>query len=199
MTRHFKAAAFGAVLALGATAGALAQSDVKPGVYKIDPNHSQVVFSLSHFGLSNFSGMFSGAAGTLTLDPAKPEATKLDVAVDTRTVYVPVSKLTEELKSTDWFDTAKFPEAKFVATKVTPSGHDEATIDGDLTLHGVTKPVAIKAHFVGSGANPVNKAYTVGFDGRTTIKRTEFGVTKYAPYIGDSVDLVIHAAFELQQ
>lgn len=198
MTRHFKAAAFGAALALGAAFGAMAETAIKPGVYKLDPNHSQVVFSLSHFGLSNFSGMFAAASGTLTLDPAKPAATKLEVTVDTRSVYVPVSKLTEELKSADWFDIAKFPEAKFVATKVTANGPEDATIDGDLTLHGVTKPVAIKAHFVGAGPNPINKAFTVGFDGKTTIKRTEFGVTKYAPYIGDNVDLVLHGAFELQ-
>lgn len=198
MTRDFKALAFGAALALGAAAGAFAQSDVKSGVYKLDPNHSQVIFSLSHFGLSNFSGLFAAKSGALTLDPAKPAATKLDVTVDTTSVYVPVSKLTEELKSTDWFDTAQFPEAKFVANKVTTTGKEEATIGGDLTLHGVTRPIEIKARFVGAGPSPANKAYTVGFDGKTTIKRTEFGVTKYAPYIGDDVDLSIHAAFELQ-
>ena len=173
--------------------------DVKAGDYKVEPYHTQVLFSVSHFGLSNFSGILTGASGGLKLDPANPAESKLDVSVDAATILTPVQKLTDELKGAEWLDAAKFPKATFVSTKVMPTGADQATIAGDLTLHGVTKPVTLKAHFVGAGVNPIDKAYTVGFDGEGTIKRTEFGVTKYAPMIGDTVHLTIHAAFELQR
>ncbi|HUO55307.1 MAG TPA: YceI family protein [Rhodoblastus sp.] len=194
--------ALSATLAAGAAfaqANVKAPEDVKAGVYQVEPYHTQVLFSVSHFGLSNFSGVLTGASGTLKLDPAKPENTELEVSVDTASVLTPVEKLTGELKGADWLDAAKFPKATFVSTKVTPAGDGEATIAGELTLHGVTKPVVLKARFVGAGVNPMTKGYTVGFDGHAAIKRTDFGVTKYAPMIGDTVDLTINAAFEMQQ
>lgn len=205
MNRHFAAGALGALLLAGVGSAVFAQAnvkegkDVKAGVYKVEPYHTQVLFAVSHFGLSNFSGILTGASGSLKLDPAKPGESKLEVSVDAASVMTPVQKLTDELKGAEWLDAAQFPKATFVSTKVTPTGANEATIAGDLTLHGVTKPVTLKAHFVGAGVNPIDKAYTVGFDGQGTIKRTDFGVTKYAPMIGDEVHLTIHAAFELQQ
>ncbi|WP_374545424.1 YceI family protein [Rhodoblastus sp.] len=204
MNRILAAGAVGVLLLAGAGSAALAQADVKEGkdvkagVYKVEPYHTQVLFSVSHFGLSNFSGVLTGASGSLKLDPAKPENSKLEVSVDAATVLTPVQKLTDELKDAEWLDAGKFPKATFVSTKVTPTGPNEATIAGELTLHGVTKPLTLKAHFVGAGINPIDKAYTVGFDGHGEIKRTDFGVSKYAPMIGDEVHLTIHAAFELQ-
>jgi len=198
------AAAAGAFLLAGAGTAALAQAsvkagkDVKPGVYQVEPYHTQVLFTVSHFGLSEFSGVLTGAAGSLKLDPAKPENSKLEVTVDAATILTPVQKLTDELKDAEWLDAGKFPKASFVSTRITPTGPNEATIAGELTLHGVTKPLVLKAHFVGAGVNPITKGYTVGFDGQGVIKRTEFGVSKYAPMIGDEVHLTIHAAFELQ-
>jgi polyisoprenoid-binding protein YceI len=205
MNRILAAGALGAVLIVGAGSSALAQAsvkegkDVKAGVYQAEPYHTQVLFTVSHFGLSEFSGVVTGASGMLKLDPAKPANSKLEVSVDTSTILTPVEKLTGELRDAEWLDAAKFPKATFVSTKVIPAGANAATIEGELTLHGVTKPLTLKAHFVGAGVNPITKGYTVGFDGQGDIKRTDFGVTKYAPMIGDTVHLTIHAAFELQQ
>jgi polyisoprenoid-binding protein YceI len=202
--KRIVAAAAGVFLLAGAGSAALAQAsvkagkDVKPGVYQVEPYHTQVLFTVSHFGLSEFSGVLTGAAGSLKLDPTKPEYSKLEVTVDAATILTPVPKLTDELKDAEWLDAGKFPKASFVSTKITPTGPNEATIAGELTLHGVTKPLTLKAHFVGAGVNPITKGYTVGFDGQGVIKRTEFGVSKYAPMIGDEVHLTIHAAFELQ-
>jgi polyisoprenoid-binding protein YceI len=195
--------ALGAAMALGAAAAAQATADqgkaVKAGDYRVEPYHSQVLFTVSHFGLSNFSGVITGAAGSLKLDPAHPANSKLDVSVDTATILTPVEKLTGELRGAEWLDSAKFPKASFVSTKVIPTGANKATIEGELTLHGVTKPLTLHAHFVGAGVNPITKGYTVGFDGDGVIKRTDFGVKTYAPMIGDTVHLTIHAAFELQR
>jgi polyisoprenoid-binding protein YceI len=202
MNRILAAGAIGALLLAGAGSAALAQTvakDVKGGVYKVEPYHTQINFTVSHFGLSNYSGVLTGASGSLKLDPAKPENSKLEVSVDAATVLTTAQKLTDELKGAEWLDAAKYPKASFVSTKVTPTGANEATIAGELTLHGVTKPLTLKAHLVGAGVNPMDKAYTVGFEGTGVIKRTDFGVSKFAPMIGDDVQVTINAAFELQQ
>ena len=79
---------------------------------------------------------------------------------------------------------------------MTPTGPDSATIEGDLTMHGVTKPITLSAKFIGAGTNPLKKVYTIGFDATGSVKRSEFGVTKYVPLIGDEVELSLHGAFE---
>jgi polyisoprenoid-binding protein YceI len=201
MNRSLATGALSALLIVGAGSALRAEpaaKDVKAGVYLVEPYHTQILFSVSHFGLSNFAGVVTGAAGQLTLDPAKPENSKLDVTVDAATILTPVQKLTDELKDGEWLDAVKFPKASYVSTKVTSTGAGEATIEGKLTLHGVTKPLTLKARFIGAGVNPIDKAYTVGFEGQGVIKRTDFGVSKYAPYIGDDVHVTINAAFELK-
>lgn len=171
---------------------------VQAGSYKVESYHTQVGFSLSHFGFSHFSGSFSGATGTLEIDPAKPAASRLEVTLPVSSVATTVSKLTEELKGDQWFNAAQYPTATFTSTKVTPIGKDSATIAGNLTLLGVTRPVTLTAHFVGGGVNPLDKAYTIGFDATGTIKRSDFGVKTYVPMVGDDVQLTIAGAFEKQ-
>lgn len=171
-------------------------ADVQAGTYSIDPDHTQIGFTLSHMGFSNYSGRLSGVTGTLTLADGDRSASKLSVTVPAKSFSTTSQKLDEELVSADWFDAKKFPSITFTSTKVTPTGADSATITGDLTLHGVTKPVTLTAHFIGAGNNPLSKAYTVGFDATGTVKRSDFGVTKYVPLIGDEVQLDLHGAFQ---
>jgi polyisoprenoid-binding protein YceI len=171
---------------------------VRAGTYKVESGHTQVEFSLSHFGFTNYAGLLSGATGSLQLDPTHLTAAKLDVTIPVQSITTTVPQLTDELKGAQWFDTAKFPSATFISTKVASSSNGEATITGNLTLHGVTKPVVLHAHFIGAGVNPIDKAYTVGFEATTTIKRSEFGVSTYVPAVGDDVQLTIAGAFELQ-
>jgi polyisoprenoid-binding protein YceI len=173
-------------------------ASVKAGTYKVEPYHTQAEFSVSHFGFTNFFGVFSGASGSLVLDPAKPAASKLDVSIPIQSVQTTVTPLDDQLKGDKWFDAAKFPTATFTSTKVVLSGKDSAVIAGNLTLHGVTKPITLKAHFIGAGVNPLDKSFTAGFEATGTIKRSEFGVSAYAPLIGDDVRLTISGAFVLQ-
>ena len=98
------------------------------------------------------------------------------------------------LKSKDFFDAATYPTAKFVSTKVVATG-DKATITGDLTLKGVTKPVVLQATFVGAGANPMNKKLNFGFRATGKINRSDFGLGMAVPVVSDKVDLTINAAF----
>ena len=173
-------------------------SEVQAGAYSVDPYHTQIGFTLSHMGFSNFSGRLSGITGTLTLADGDRSASKISVSVPAKSFSTSVEKLDGELAGADWFDTAKYPAITFISTKVTPTGPGSATIAGDLTMHGVARPVTLTAHFVGAGSNPLNKAYTVGFDAVGTVKRSDFGVTKYVPLIGDEVELSLHGAFEKQ-
>ena len=206
-TRLLTAAAMTGVLALSfpapqAVAQQIASKDpqaVKAGTYKVEPAHTQLGFSISHFGFSDFSGLFSGASGTLELDPNKLSIAKLDVSVPVQSVLTTVPPLTEALKGDQWFDAAKFPNATLVSTKVTKTGADTAAILGDLTLHGVTKPVTLNARLIGSGTNPLDKSFTVGFEATGTIKRSDFGIKQYLPLLGDDVALKIAGAFVLQQ
>jgi polyisoprenoid-binding protein YceI len=192
-----------ALLLAGASLPALAQgthdpAEVQAGTYTVDPNHTQIGFTLSHMGFSNYSGRLAGVSGTLTLAGGDHAASKLSASVPTAAFSTTSPQLDEELKSADWFDAKKFPTISFTSTKVTPTGADSATIEGELTMHGVTKPVTLTAHFIGTGANPMSKKVTVGFDATGTVKRSEFGVTKYVPMIGDEVALSLHGAFEKQ-
>mgnify|MGYP003365244460 CR=1 FL=1 len=173
-------------------------AQVQPGTYAIEPGHTQVGFSLLHFGFTYYSGLFSNVSGTLELDTKTPSASKLSVTIPVASVQTTSDKLTEELKSDQWFDAAKFPNATFVSTEVKRTGKNDAIVTGDLTLHGVTKPETLKVHFIGAGINSMDKNYTTGFEATATIKRSDFGVKMYVPYVGDDVTLRIASAFEKQ-
>jgi polyisoprenoid-binding protein YceI len=204
--QFFAAGAMTALLAVSSlTSPAIAQqvasrdpASVRTGTYRLEPLHTQIGFTLSHFGFSHYSGMFSGATGTLSLDPDHLTISKLEISVPVQSIQTTVPALTDELKGDQWFDAARFPAATFISTSITKTGVDTATIAGDLTLHGVTRPVTLQAHLVGSGTNPLDKAFTVGFEATGVIERSDFGIKQYLPLLGDDVALQIDAAFVLK-
>ena len=190
-------------LALAAGAGVHAQSAantdpaaVQAGAYVLETSHARVLFATSHMGFSTWYGGFAGATGTLKLDPANAAASALEVSIPTANVTTTNAKLDDELKGPAWFDAAQFPTITFKSTKVALTGPTTAQVTGDLTFHGVTKPVTLDATFKASGTNPLSKAYTVGFEVKGKIKRSDFGVKTYVPLIGDDVELTISAPFE---
>ena len=171
---------------------------VRPGTYTVEPDHTQIIFGVLHLGFSTYYGQFARVSGSLDLSPANPAASHLDVTLPIASVFTSSGKLDGELKGADWFDAARFPQARFQSTSVTPTGPNSADIAGNLTLHGITRPVTLKARFVGAGRNPVDGSYNVGFSATGAIRRSEFGVTKYIPLVGDEVDLTISGAFVRQ-
>ncbi len=172
---------------------------VQAGRYRVETSHTRVLFAVSHLGFNNWYGEFPGATGTLSLDPAKIEAAKLSVSLPVATLTTTNAKLDAELRSADWFNAAQYPTINFKSTKVERTGPASAAITGDLTMHGVTKPVMLNASFVAGGVNPMNKAYTIGFHATGRLKRSDFGVTTYLPLIGDEVEIIVSAAFERQE
>jgi polyisoprenoid-binding protein YceI len=171
-------------------------SAVQAGAYVVEPIHTRVLFAVSHMGFTTWYGDFTQASGALVLDPKHPAAARLDVELPIASVSTTNTKLDGELKSANWLDAIRFPTAHFVSRKVTPEGTGHADVAGDLTLHGITRPLVLHVTFNGAGINPLDKAYTTGFEARGTIRRSDFGLTKYVPLIGNNVELIISAAFE---
>ena len=168
-----------------------AASDVRAGTYVTDPGHTKITWSLTHFGFSTYVGQFSKVAATLKLDPKAPQSADLQVTIDTASVGTLNAALDTHLKAADFLDVAKFPQASFKSTAVKVTGERTADVTGDLTLHGVTKPVTLQVTFIQGGQNPLDKKYSLGFQARTVIKRSEFGVKAYSPAVGEEVTLQI--------
>ena len=200
--RHlFTTAALALALALSAGAAAQAQISTSPaatqaGTYKLDPAHGKITWSVTHFGFSTYVGQFSHVDATLKVDPKAVGASALDVTVDANSLGTLNAALDTHLKSKDFLDVATFPTATFKATKVTQTGEKTADITGDLTLHGVTKPVVVHATFNQAGVNPLDKKYEIGFAGAAEITRSDFGIKAYVPAISDKVTLTIEAEFK---
>jgi polyisoprenoid-binding protein YceI len=193
-----------AVVAAVALAGAgLAQQDlthdpnlVQAGHYAVEPRHTRVLFSVLHFGFTHYYGDFTGASGTLDIDPKHVDAAQVNVSIPAASVSTTNAQLDGELKGGSWFDAAKYPNITFVSRRVTQTGPKTAQVEGDLTLHGVTRPVTLDVSFNAAGLNPLSRQYTIGFDAIGKLKRSDFGVRAWEPLVGDDVDIVISAAFE---
>lgn len=159
-------------------------------VYKLDPSHSFVVWQISHMGFSTQTGKWP-ANGTITLDQANLQNSKVDVVIKIADIVTGITKLNEHLESAGFFDAAKYPTAKFTSSKVDVTGKDTANVEGMLTVRGITKPVTLKVTLNKLGENPFTHQPAVGFGATAEIKRSDFGMTEYAPALGDDVKLNI--------
>jgi polyisoprenoid-binding protein YceI len=160
--------------------------------YTLDPTHSYVLWHISHFDFSHPSGKWM-VSGALTWDDANPQNDKVEVTVPIADLVTGIPKLDEHLKSADFFDVAKFPTATFVSDKVEVTGKDTAKVSGTLTLHGISKPITLNIKLNKTGISPITQKPTLGFSGTAVLKRSDFGITKYLPGLGDEVPLEIEA------
>jgi polyisoprenoid-binding protein YceI len=159
--------------------------------YNIDGNHTQVQFTYNHFGYSHLSGRLNQATGTFDFDPANPAKSSIDVQLPMSSLSTGVPRLDTHLSSADFFDVEKFPTASFKSNKVTVLGKDKLSVAGDLTIHGVTKPVVLDVTINSTAVHPMRKVAAAGFDARATIKRSDFGVSNMVPMVADEVVLSI--------
>jgi len=166
---------------------------VVAGTYQIETTHTQVRFEYMHLGFNPYFGDFSNIKGTLVLDPAKPNASSVEVEIPINSIHVPSAKLVEEFNAPMFFDSAKYPTATFKSTKVTVNG-TKAKIDGNFTLHGVTKPLTLDASFVGTGV--MRGKQTIGFTATAWLKRSDYGIAGGVPMVADEVKIDITAAFD---
>ena len=169
------------------------------GHYTIDKSHAKIVFSINHLGFSTYYGNLNDFAGSLDLDPAVPAKSALSVTINVAGIVTTNRALDKKLKSDAFFDVAKFPEATFKSTAIEVTGEGTGKLTGDLSLHGVTKPVTLDVTFNGSGTPPMTKIYVAGFDAVGTLKRSDFGIKNFVPLVGDDVKLLISCEFHRAQ
>lgn len=176
---------------------------VTGGTYQADSRHTLVQWSVDHFGFSPYFGLFGEISGTLELDPKNPAAAKVDVTIPVAKVATANPALTAHLLKpaavdgkADFFGAEPAP-ARFVSTMVEAGVDNTAKITGNLTLNGVTKPVALAARFYGAGNAPAfaGGKENVGFTAKATIKRSDFGIGYAIPLVSDEVALEIVAPF----
>lgn len=179
------------VLALAALLGASFAAQAAPVTYKLDPSHTMVLFSWNHFGFSNPTANLGIGEGTVVYDEAKPANSSVQVTLPLANLDTHVSALDEHLKKPDFFDAAKYPVVTFKSTRVEPLGGNKFKVTGDLTVHGVTKPVVLDATLNKAGMQPMLKVPAIGFDATATIKRSDFGMGAYVPNVSDEVHIRI--------
>ena len=143
------------------------------GDYDIDADHSSVSFKIRHL-VGKVKGDFGKFKGGFTFEKGKPGDAKATALIDAASINTGVKKRDDHLRSADFFDVKKFPELKFESTKYDASG-DEGKLHGNLTIHGVTKPVVLEVKFNGEGKDPWGNM-RAGFTGTTTVNRKDFGL-----------------------
>ncbi len=154
--------------------------------YYTDPGHTEIKFSWDHAGVSIQSGEFTKANGKLVLDPDNVENSTINVTIDVASVSTGFTPLDDHLKNKDFLEVETYPTATFVSTSVTKTGDDTADIVGDFTLHGVTKPVTLKAKLTHKGEHPVGKfldyykGQWIAFSATTEIDHQAFGVGSFS-------------------
>ena len=161
------------------------------GTYTLDSRHSSVTARVSHFGFANYTLVFRGLDGTLVYDPKAPTRSRVSFTVDPKSVDSGIADFDRQLASDNWLGRAP---ARFVSTGLKATGPRTGRLTGDLTLKGVTRPVAFDVTFNGGGPNLAGKP-TIGFTAHGVIDRTEFGVIRMAGPIGEQVRLVVEAEF----
>lgn len=188
-----------------AVAAPAARAEISPdpaklegGQFAVDKTHAKIIASFSHFGLSTSYIQFTDFDAKLSIDAKTPAKSAVEVSLNMDGIHANVPKFETHLKSADFFDVAAFPTASFKSTSVEVTGPNTGKISGNLTVHGVTRPVVLDATFNAGGVHPMNQKYTVGFSAKGQIKRSEFGVGRYVPNVGDDVTLTISAEFVRQ-
>jgi polyisoprenoid-binding protein YceI len=159
-------------------------------LYTFDPLHSSIVWHINHFGFSNPSGKFF-ATGTIDYDPKSPQNSKVTATIDLNNLVTGIPDLDKHLKGKLFFNVMQFPSASFVSDKVIISQQEISAVQGQLTLHGVTKPIILTVKLNKMGKNPITEKDSIGFSASTKLKRSDFGMNTLLPDVSDDVDVSI--------
>lgn len=176
-----------------ALAAALSLPALAPAAdYVIDTAkaHASIQFRIQHLGYSWLYGRFDQFEGKFSYDEKNPSANKVEVSIDTASVETNYAERDKHLRSDDFLDVEKFPQARFVSNKFEDKGDGKAVLTGDLTLHGVTKPVVIAVEHIGQGDDPWG-GYRAGFFGTAKFKLADFGITRDLGPASQEVELML--------
>lgn len=170
------------------TPAASATSASDATTYNIDPVHSSAIFRIKHMNTSAFYGRFNKVTGTVTYDEAKPESSTISVEIDADSIDTNNSGRDKHAKSPDFLNAGEFPTMTFKSTKVAKKDK-KLSVTGDLTFHGVTKPITVDVDVTGSGDMRGTKI--VGFETMFDFKRSDYGVKGMLDALGDDVHMMI--------
>lgn len=191
------------LFAVSATFSHAATIEAPKGDYVLDKNHTNVLWSVTHFGLSHYIGRFDNIEGTLTLDPANVQNSKIDITIDPASVDTNYQSkpntFNQEIAGAKFFNTNKYKTITFKSTAIKITGKNTGKVTGDLTFHGVTKPITLDVTLNKAlNPHPMTKKAALGFSATGALKRSEFGVNAMIPMVSDEIKLVIETEFHQQ-
>ncbi len=161
-----------------------------PETYVIEPTHSMPRFEYSHFGYSLQLSRFDTTSGNITLD-RNAKSGSIDVSIDAKSVNTGSTLFNGHIQGEDFLDTAKYPTITFSSNKLKFDGDKVVSVDGNLTIKGITKPVTLTVNSFLCMPHPMMKKEACGATATAMVKRSDFNMGKYAPYVGDDVTLTI--------
>ena len=171
---------------------------LRAGQYQLDKQHSFLIFRIGHLELSKIVGRFNTFDATLDFDPQTPENMTLSGLVQANSIDLNNEDLENTLQESDWFNTAQFPRLVFNSSSVSVTDNNKFLINGELTMRGVTQPATVTATFNGGADNLLTRKYTIGFSANATLKRSDFGMDTFSAFIGDTIEVELHAEFQRQ-
>ena len=176
--------------ALVFTASLATSAFAAPETYSVEGTHTFPRFSYSHMGLSTQLSRFDKTTGTVVLDKAAKTGS-VDITIDIKSVSTGFDTFNGHLQGEDFFDSAKYPTATFKSTNVVFEGDAPVSIDGNLTIKGVTKAVTLKVTHYVNMMHPMAKKDAIGADATVVVKRSDFNMSKYVPYVSDDVTITL--------
>lgn len=158
--------------------------------YTVDSRHTWPVFEVNHMGFSTQRGRFNSSSGKITLDTAAKKGS-VELVIETASLDMGLDKWDEHMKSEDFFNVAQFPAMRFTSDKLVFDGDKVVAAEGSFTLLGVTRPLTLTVSNFRCAPHPMNKKPTCGADVTATLKRSEFGMTKFVPAVSDEVKISV--------
>ena len=177
-------------------------NELPSGTYQLDLTHASLVWRVSHLGLSNYTARFADFDASIDYNSDNIEKSRVTARINPMSIQTAYPHADEKdfdkVLATEkgWFNALEFPDIRFASTAITMTGDNSADMQGDLTLLGVTKPVTLKVVFNGAMLRqPFSGKPTMGFSATARLNRSEWGMSKYVPSIGDSVEILIEGEF----
>jgi polyisoprenoid-binding protein YceI len=157
--------------------------------YALDSVHTQVLFSISHLGFSRSMGRFHGLTGQFDYDPKDWSSARVEAEIPIASLYLGDRAWEKKMLSDQYFDVERYPTARFVGTRLEQLDDTHGRLHGELTLHGVTRPVVLELTANRIGRHTYSLKYVAGFSAHTTLKRSDFGMSHLLPAVGDDVEI----------
>lgn len=159
--------------------------------YGFDKDHTQIIFGVNHMGYTTSRGKFMDFDGSIEFNRSEPAKSKVDVTIQTNSIEMGTDLWNEHVMAANLLDATTYPTMTFKSTDIEVTGDTSAKIKGDLTLHGITKPVVLDVIFNNASKAPMGEDYKAGFSATANLKRSDFGIDYGIPMVGDEVDIMI--------